>query len=340
MPDPTLSARYTEMAKLMVVTENRRGCLVYERGKAALALARLPAVARGRPDGRGDVFAASFAAQYQQTGNPRASADFANAARVVRPGEARLAQASPLPRPSPIGSSAGSGVERRRMPARIITVANQKGGVGKTTTAVSLGAELAGRFRVLLIDLDPQANATSSLGLADPSRERSTYDVLLGEPAWRRSSHDGIAGLDLAPARPGAGRGAGRAGGPAGARASAGACPLTAAGTRQWPAECRVRLVLIDTPPSLGLLTLNALAASDHVLVPVQSEYLALEGLGQLVETLELVRSSLNPRLGLVGILLTMLDARTNLSDAGERRGPPPLPGRDLPGGDPALGSA
>ena len=205
------------------------------------------------------------------------------------------------------------------MPARIITVANQKGGVGKTTTAVSLGTELAGRLRVLLIDLDPQANATSSLGLADPSRERSTYDVLLGAAALDdvvlRTS---IPRLDLAPAD----------------RALAGAqvelvdlpdrerrlelalAPLLATATADAAASARAYdLVLIDTPPSLGLLTLNALAASDNVLVPVQSEYLALEGLGQLVETLELVRSSLNPRLALIGILLTMVDARTNLSD-------------------------
>jgi chromosome partitioning protein len=203
------------------------------------------------------------------------------------------------------------------MPARIITVANQKGGVGKTTTAVSLGAELAGRFRVLLIDLDPQANATSSLGLADPGRDRSTYDVLLGDTALADVLvRTEIPGLDLAPAD----------------RALAGAQielvdlpdrerrleraigPLLAPAAANRSTGPSYDLVLIDTPPSLGLLTLNALAASDHVLIPVQSEYLALEGLGQLVETLELVRGSLNARLGLIGILLTMLDARTNLS--------------------------
>jgi chromosome partitioning protein len=202
------------------------------------------------------------------------------------------------------------------MQARIITVANQKGGVGKTTTAVSLAAELAGRFRVLLIDLDPQANATSSLGLTDPERTHSTYDVLLGEVSLDQIVvPTGIDGLDLAPAD----------------RALAGAqIELVEMSEREHRLEQAIRpllvptdsdavpaydLVFIDTPPSLGLLTLNALCASDHVLVPVQSEYLALEGLGQLVETLELVRSSLNQRLGLIGILLTMVDARTNLSE-------------------------
>src|SRR4051794_24391587 len=202
------------------------------------------------------------------------------------------------------------------MQARIITVANQKGGVGKTTTAVSMAAELAGRFRVLLIDLDPQANATSSLGLTDPERTHSTYDVLLDEVTLDQIVvPTAIDGLDLAPAD----------------RALAGAqIDLVEMSAREHRLERAIRpllipndseavpaydLVFIDTPPSLGLLTLNALAASDHVLVPVQSEYLALEGLGQLVETLELVRASLNPRLGLIGILLTMADARTRLSE-------------------------
>jgi chromosome partitioning protein len=202
------------------------------------------------------------------------------------------------------------------MPARIITVANQKGGVGKTTTTVSLGAELSDRFRVLLIDLDPQANATSSLGLSDPSRERSTYDVLLGNtPLADIVIRTDVAGLDLAPAdRVLAGAQIELVDVPNRERRLEGAIaplPVTpdASGVGGYD------LILIDTPPSLGLLTLNALAASDYVLIPVQSEYLALEGLGQIVETLELVRGSLNPRLGLIGILLTMLDARTNLGN-------------------------
>jgi len=202
------------------------------------------------------------------------------------------------------------------MPPRIITVANQKGGVGKTTTTVSIGAELADRFRVLLIDLDPQANATSSLGLTDPDRERSTYDVLLGNATLADVViQTDIPNLSLAPAdRALAGAQIELVDLPNRERRLARALDPLLGPANAGPAG-DYDLVLIDTPPSLGLLTLNALAASDYVLIPVQSEYLALEGLGQIVETLELVRGSLNPRLGLIGILLTMLDARTNLGN-------------------------
>ena len=202
------------------------------------------------------------------------------------------------------------------MPPRIITVANQKGGVGKTTTTVSIGAELADRFRVLLIDLDPQANATSSLGLTDPDRERSTYDVLLGNATLADVViQTDIPNLSLAPAdRALAGAQIELVELPNRERRLARALDPLLGPANAGPAG-DYDLVLIDTPPSLGLLTLNALAASDYVLIPVQSEYLALEGLGQIVETLELVRGSLNPRLGLIGILLTMLDARTNLGN-------------------------
>ena len=196
----------------------------------------------------------------------------------------------------------------------VVALANQKGGVGKTTTAVSLGAELSasGGLRILLIDLDPQANATSSLGLDPRALRCSTYDALLGNATLEEVVvPSGLPGLDIAPANYAL----------AGAQVELVEVPrreyclaralASLAGMRpRHPYD----LVLVDTPPSLGLLTLNGLAAADAVLVPVQCEYLALEGLGQLVETLELVRASLNPRLVLIGILLTMLDARTNLS--------------------------
>jgi chromosome partitioning protein len=193
------------------------------------------------------------------------------------------------------------------MPGRIVAMANQKGGVGKTTTAVNLSAELADGARVLLVDLDSQANATSSLGHNPRSQARSTYEALVGDvPLEEIIVPSGVDGLDLAPASP----------------ALAGAqVELVQESDRERrltrilaPVLDRYGVVIVDTPPSLGLLTLNALTAADGVIIPVQCEYLALEGLGQLVETLELVRAGLNPRLVLLGILLTMLDARTNLS--------------------------
>jgi chromosome partitioning protein len=189
----------------------------------------------------------------------------------------------------------------------IVAIANQKGGVGKTTTAVNLSAYLALGLRVLLIDLDPQANATSSLGLDPGGVERSTYDVLIGQAQLG----DIIVGsgrtqLDLAPA----------------ARALAGAqvelVELPDREHRLRTALSDVRsdyeVVLVDCPPSLGILTLNALVAADLLLAPVQCEYLALEGVAQLMETLELVRATLNPRLELLGMLMTMYDPRTRLS--------------------------
>jgi chromosome partitioning protein len=190
--------------------------------------------------------------------------------------------------------------------AVIIALANQKGGVGKTTTAINLGAELASRgVACLLVDLDPQANATAGLGLT--SRDGPTiYDVLINEQPLSEVVIGTVQeGLDLAPS------------GPDLAGAEVELVPAMAREQRLRRALDgvidRYEVVIIDCPPSLGLLTLNALNAADEVLVPVQCEYLALEGLGQLTGTLEAVRRNLNPRLHLGGLLLTMFDSRTNL---------------------------
>jgi chromosome partitioning protein len=189
----------------------------------------------------------------------------------------------------------------------VVAVANQKGGVGKTTTVVNLGAYLALGLRVLVLDLDPQANATSSLGIDPNGVELSAYEALLGEAGLAEAIvSTGRAQLDIVPA----------------SRALAGAqvelveMPEREHRLRLALADVRERynLVLVDCPPSLGILTLNALVAADRLLAPVQCEYLALEGVAQLMETIELVRATLNPRLELLGMLMTMFDPRTRLS--------------------------
>lgn len=191
--------------------------------------------------------------------------------------------------------------------ATVLAVANQKGGVGKTTTAVNVSAYLALGVRVLLLDLDPQANATSSLGLDPNGVELSTYDALIGQaPLGTVIVGSGRSQLDVAPA----------------SRALAGAqvelvdLPDRDRRLKRALEEVldRYAVVIVDTPPSLGILTLNALAAADLLLAPVQCEYLALEGVAQLMETIELVRATLNPRLELLGMLMTMYDPRTRLS--------------------------
>jgi len=190
---------------------------------------------------------------------------------------------------------------------RLYALANQKGGVGKTTTAVNLAAYLAqaGR-RVLLVDVDPQANATSSLGVDKTAIARSMYDVLIGaEPLAHLIMLTSIGSLDLAPSAPAL----------SGAEVELVSVPGREMRLRQALQGIRARydFVLIDTPPSLGMLTLNALTASDGVIIPVQCEYLPLEGLTQLLHTVELVRQSLNPQLEIRGLVMTLYDARTNL---------------------------
>ncbi|HLY66717.1 MAG TPA: ParA family protein [Chloroflexota bacterium] len=192
---------------------------------------------------------------------------------------------------------------------RTVALANQKGGVGKTTTAISLGAFLAAKgARVLLVDVDPQANATSGLGFDKWRLRHSTYDLFAGrctavealEPTNRRD-------LTILPSSP---------------DLAAVEVELGAQADREWllsralaPIVGDYDFVLIDCPPSLGLLTVNALAAATDVIVPVQCEYLALEGLSLLLDTVERIRQGLNPTLRVFGILMTMFDPRTNLSE-------------------------
>jgi len=191
--------------------------------------------------------------------------------------------------------------------ARVIVVANQKGGVGKTATTVNLGASLAAaECSTLLIDLDPQANTTSSLGYRADDVKRDVYAALIGEATLEELVLETqLQWLQLVPASSEL----------VGAEVELAGVQDRERRLAKFVAAIRDRykVILIDTPPSLGLLTLNALVSADSVLIPLQCEYLALEGLARLIETMELVRADLNPGLELEGLLLTMYDPRNNL---------------------------
>jgi len=190
------------------------------------------------------------------------------------------------------------------VPSRIYAFANQKGGVGKTTTAINLAACLAeAGERALVVDLDPQANATSGLGMR--ANGTSTYDLLDGVPLSELAKPTQFDNLFLVPSRPElAGAAVELSNRDDGERYLADA--LATADDFDF--------VLLDCPPSLGPLTVNALAAADRVIVPVQTEYYALEGLAQLVQSINLIKTRLNPKLEIAGVLLTMADSRTRLS--------------------------
>jgi chromosome partitioning protein len=199
------------------------------------------------------------------------------------------------------------------MSARVLVVANQKGGVGKTTTAINLGTALAAiGEHVLIIDLDPQGNASTGLGIDRKQRRISSYDVLIGAATLAEARIEtSVPRLDVVPSTLDL----------LGIETELSQQQNRATRLREalkalrvWDEDTPYQHILIDCPPSLNLLTINAMAAADAVLVPLQCEFFALEGLSQLLKTIDQVRNSVNPRLGIQGIVLTMFDPRNNLA--------------------------
>lgn len=191
---------------------------------------------------------------------------------------------------------------------RIIAIANQKGGVGKTTTAINLSACLAeAGKKVLMLDCDPQGNATSGLGINKNTAEVTSYDILIGEATAEEAIvHTDYEGLDVIPSN---------------INLSGAEIELIGVEQKEYilqkqisPLRERYDFIIIDCPPSLNMLTVNAMTTADTVLVPIQCEYYALEGLSQLIHTINLVNQRLNPNLRMEGVVFTMYDARTNLS--------------------------
>lgn len=218
--------------------------------------------------------------------------------------------ATPSSQQQTISTSRGPAPERQAgpLPVPVLAITNQKGGVGKTTTSVATAVMLAREgVRVLLIDLDPQGNASSSLGVDKASLVRTTYDLMIGRArAIDAARPTGRDGLDIVATS---------------SSLAAAEIELVDIGDRERQLqralvgiEGRYDLVMIDCPPSLGLLTVNALTAAHSVVIPIQCEFLPLEGLSQLQRTIGQVRQHLNPELGITGVLMTMYDARTRLS--------------------------